>query len=94
MSTPQQLTLKGISNLEEAILNVIFEATQRDKYIRQHQIERKIGVYKRWRQSNWLVATILYKLAEEGRIVPNPNGHGYKLTDAEYNLLRILNSGS
>lgn len=86
---PEELTQKGISYLEEAILTVI--SASKDEYIKQKEIAITLGIYDCWERSKWLVQTILNKLDKEKRIVPKikvlANGRksrdGWKLTEAE-----------
>ena len=86
---PEELTQKGISYLEEAILTVI--STSKDEYIRQKKIATTLGVYDCWDKSKWLVQTIINKLAKDKRIVPKfeelANGKkirvGWKLAEVE-----------
>ena len=84
--TPKQLARLGIFHIEEAILEVLFQAT--DEYTLAADISRKIGIAQSYDQYSWIVAPILDKLAEEGRVEPRIVGtqkRGWKLTDRERN---------
>lgn len=90
MSNPKQLARVGIFYIEEAILEVLFEAMEaqeEDPFLRAVDVARKIGV-KHWTNENWLVSDILYKLRAEGRVEQREVGGPWKLTEAEYQKRR------
>ena len=85
MQSAKQLARVGVFYLEEAVLNVLFEAmgAQEDPFVRAVNIARKIGV-KHWDKENWVVSGILRKLEAEGRVEQRKKQGPWKLTEAEY----------
>lgn len=89
MQSAKQLVRIGIVYLEEAVLDVLFQAMENkdDPFVPAANISRKIGVGD-WDKHRWLVAVVLEKLFAEGRIEPRIIGtqrRGWKLTETEYN---------
>ena len=85
--TAKQLARIGVFHLEEAILEVLFQAD--GEYRRTVDIARAIGV-KSFDKYDWIVGRLLRsKLEEEGRVEAwlseNGNKTGWKLTTREYN---------
>ena len=82
--TPKQMARLGVFHIEEAILEVLFQAD--DEYLRLVDIARELGIHS-WNESQWIVASILYKLDEDGRVEPrlSTNGQrtGWKLSERE-----------
>ena len=89
-SFPKHLARTGIFYLEEAVLDVLFEAivTQEDAFVRAVDIRRKVGVYEDWDEDGWLVAGILRKLDVEGRAQQKEDRGPWKITEAEYQKRR------
>lgn len=85
MSSPKQLAGKGVSYLEEAILDVLLEAWEKEKYssIFAVKIKKRIGVGD-WDRDQRLTTAILVKLKEEGRVKRRGERGPWQLTDAEY----------
>ena len=94
MNIPE-VTRMAISNLEEAILYVLFKAREQgNKCLSGADIGRAMEIYWKWAKSTWLYCSILYKLEGEGRIKAQRSKTGktragWRLTDAEYNRLKI-----
>ncbi|MCY4553060.1 MAG: hypothetical protein OXC79_05265 [Candidatus Poribacteria bacterium] len=89
MQSAKQLARTGIFYLEEAILNVLFEAMEaqpEDPYVRRVKIRQKIGVYKLYSTYGWSIGGFLKKLEAEDRIEQELRGSAsfWKLTEAEY----------
>lgn len=89
MSSPKQLARAGIFYLEEAVLEVLFEArktTPEDPYVQRVEIRRKIGVYNLHRIYEWSLGGFLNKLKGEKRIEQEVRGRAsfWKLTETEY----------
>ena len=84
--TQKQMARIGVFYLEEAILETLFQSD--DEYVRAVDIARKMGI-KSWDPDDWVVARILYKLDEDGRVEARrgPSGQrtGWKLTTHEKN---------
>ena len=84
--TAKQLTRIGVSYIEEAILDTLFQAD--DEYTRGADITRVIGI-KSWDNYDWIVTNILPKLEEEGRVEARRRADGknagWKLTTREHN---------
>ena len=84
--TAKQLTRIGVFYIEEAILDTLFQAN--DLYVRAADIARDLGV-KSWDESDWIVATILYKLEKDERVEARRDAGGrktgWKLTTLEKN---------
>ena len=86
MQSAKQLARIGIFYLEEAVLDVLFEAmetSQEDPFVRAVDIARKIGA-EHWTNENWLVSDVLYKLKAEERVEQETNRGPWKLTETEY----------
>ena len=96
MNNPEQLAQKGIDYLEEAILDVLFEAKQneRDPFVRLRDMRKILGIYNQWRNDNWLIRSLLYKLEyKDEKIKQKVEGGPWKLTDAEYNRRSMQQEG-
>ena len=85
MSNPKQLARIGIFYIEEAILEVLFEAIDAPdgSFVRAIDIALKIGV-KHGLNENWLVSDILKKLEADGRVEQREARGPWKLTEDEY----------
>lgn len=85
--TAKQLTRIGLFYVEEAILDTLFQAG--DEYVRAADIARALGISKSWDESDWIVAVVLYKLDEDGRVEARRSTSGrrtgWKLTVPEKN---------
>lgn len=85
----------AVSNLEKAILHVLFKAREQgNECLSGAAIGRAMEIYWEWTKSTWLYCSILYKLEDEGRIKAQRSKTGktragWRLTDAEYNRLKI-----
>lgn len=93
MQSPKQLARIGIFYLEEAVLDVLFEAmaAQEASFVRAVDIRKKVGIDKEWDRDQWLIRSILEKLKMEERVQPRIVGkqqRGWKLTEAEYEKRR------
>ena len=90
MSSLEQLTQKGIVCLEKAILDVLFEAKQNgnNPFVRLVGMRRTFGIHNKWRNDNWLVRSLLYKLEEDKRVWQDGIRGPWQLTDTEYNRLK------
>ena len=90
-ANPKDLAKRGISYLENAILGVFLEfPRQGDHYVSKADIERKLGIHHRWKNFQFLCASILYKLEGEQRVEPlmkNGRRVGWRLTEAGYRRL-------
>lgn len=89
-TTPGTLACIGIDYLKKSVLDVLFEARVAEKEVlsvRDVEICQKIGMYAYFDKDGWLVATILKKLEEEGRVEQKVKGGPWSLTDAEYERL-------
>ena len=84
--TPKQFARIGVFHLEEAILEVLFQADS--EYVRAADITRDIGI-KSFDNPDWIVAILLGKLEEDGRVESRRSERGtrtgWKLTVREYN---------
>lgn len=92
MQSAKQLARVGIFYLEEAVLDVLFQAMKsgNNPFMNVAEITRKIGVKAVWDKGEWCIRDICKELYVEGRIEPtySSNGkqiRGYKLTKTEYN---------
>ena len=94
MNIPE-VTRIAISNLEETVLHVLFKAREQgNECLSGADIGRKMKIYWEWPKSTWLYCSILYKLEGEERIKAQRSKTGktragWRLTDAEYNRLKI-----
>ena len=94
MNIPE-VTRIAISNLEETVLHVLFKAREQgNECLSGADIGRKMKIYWEWPKSTWLYCSILYKLEDEERIKAQRSKTGktragWRLTDAEYNRLKI-----
>lgn len=90
-----EVTRMAISNLEETVLHVLFKAREQgNECLSGADIGRAMKIYWEWPKSTWLYCSILYKLEDEGRIKAQRSKMGkrragWRLTDAEYNRLKI-----
>ena len=85
LHAPKKQARLGVFHIEEAILEVLFQAN--DEYTSAVDISRKIGI-KPWDPYDWLIGIILRKLEQDGRAEPRVIGtqrKGWKLTDRERN---------
>ena len=92
MQTPRQLTRIGVFYLEEAILDVLFEAkhNRNNPFVRLVEMRKTFGIYNQWTNDNWLVRSLLYKLEKnDNKVQQNRKGGAWQLTDAEYNRRKI-----
>ena len=85
--TPKQFARIGVFHLEEAILEVLFQADS--EYMRTTDITRAIGI-KSFDNWDWIVGRLLRsKLEEDGRVESRRSERGtrtgWKLTTREYN---------
>ncbi len=91
MNSPKQLTRIGIFYLEEAILDVLSEARHQGRdFISKADIEREVGIYQRWENSQFLCASILNKLEGDARIKTRQSETGrtrtgWQIEETEYN---------
>ena len=85
MQSAKQLARIATFYLEEAVLDVLFEAMSVPEapFVRAVDIARKIGI-EHWTNENWLVSDILYKLRAEERVEQKTNRGPWKLTEVEY----------
>lgn len=85
--TAKQLTRIGLFHIEEAILEILFQA--RSTYMRAADIPHELGISQSYDKTSWIVAPILYKLEEDGRVESRRSESGrrtgWKLTTREYN---------
>ena len=94
MNIPE-VTRMAISNLEEAMLYVLFKAREQgNKCLSGADIGRAMEIYWEWTKSTWLYCSILYKLEDEGRIKAQRSKTGkrrvgWRLSDDEYNRRKI-----
>ena len=94
MNIPK-VTQTALSDLEEAILHVLFKAREQgNKCLSGAAIGRAMEIYQEWPKSTWLYCSILYKLEGEERIKAQrgktgKRRAGWRLMDAEYNRLKI-----
>ena len=91
MSNPTELALKGIFYLEEAILEVLFEAMEahpEDPYLRRVEIRQKIGVYDLHPKFGWTLEGTMHKLKAEDRVEQREKRGPWKLTETEYQKRR------
>ena len=90
MSSPKQLVRIGIFYLEEAILDVLFEAMEADReapYIKLRDIKKQIG--GEWKKHGWSARELLKKLEEKpSRVEQREAGGPWKLTETEYQKRR------
>ncbi len=89
MQSPEQLAGIGIDYLEEAVLDVLFQAREtspENPYVQRFDIRRKIGVYNLYDKYGWSIGGFLNKLKGEKRIEKEKRGKAsfWKLTEAEY----------
>ena len=84
--TAKQLTRVGVFHIEEAILDILFQADE--EYTRIADITQAIGI-KSWDNFDWIVGRIPRKLEEDRRVEARLNARGnrtgLKLTTREYN---------
>ena len=90
-----EVTRVAVSNLEKAILYVLFKAREQgNKCLSGADIGRDMEIYGEWSKSTWLYCSILYKLEDEGRIKAQRSKTGktragWRLTDVEYDRLKM-----
>lgn len=85
MAHPKQLARIGLFYIEEAILEVLFEAKQNgNPLVRLVDIQKKLGMHQKWEQDNWLPRSVLYKLCCEKRVRQEKERDPFEITDAEY----------
>ena len=82
--TPKQQARLGVFHIEEAILDTLFQAN--NTYVRLVDIARELGIQS-WNESEWIVASIVYRLEEDGRVEARYDAGGrrtgLKLSDRE-----------
>ena len=82
--TPKQQARVGVFHIEEAILETLFQAD--DGYVRLVDIARELGIQS-WNESEWIVASIVYRLEEDGRVEARYDAGGrrtgWKLSERE-----------
>ena len=83
MQSTKQLARIGIFYLEEAVLDVLFQATEENQLVIAAEIRRKIGLGE-IDESNWVVRGILRKLKNEERVEQREERGPWKLTETEY----------
>lgn len=83
MQSAKQLARIGIFYLEEAVLDVLFQATEENQLVIAAEIRRKIGLGE-IDESDWVIRGLLRKLETEGRVEQSEEPRGWKLTEAEY----------
>ena len=88
--TAKQLTRIGVFHIEEAILETLFHAEI--KYTRAADIARAIGL-KSFDQYDWIIAILLSKLEEEGRVEARVEIHNQKERKTGWKLTSIENFG-
>ena len=92
--TVKQLTRIGVSYIEEAILEILFQS--HGTYLRAAAISRDCGL-STWDTSQWTASQILRKLEEDGRVEArlSENGRqrtGWKLTTREFDRRADISS--
>ena len=65
----EQLASVGISHIEESILEVLTHGN-----MRQVDITKTIGIHLQWKNSHWIVNSLLNKLEGEKRVEPSRIG--------------------
>ena len=92
MQSPKQFTRIGISYLEKAILEVLFQAMKsgNDPFVNVAEITRKIGVKAVWDKGEWAVRDVCRGLYQKKRVERKYSStgkqiRGYRLTATEYN---------
>ena len=87
MQSAKQLVRTGIFYLEEAILEVLFEARETPHpYVKLTDINEEIG--GKWDEDGWSVRILLKKLEEAGRVEQREVRGPWKLTEVEYEKRR------
>lgn len=85
--TPKQLARLGVFYIEEAILEILFQAN--DTYISRKEVANKLGMLESWHESEWIIYVTLNKLEEDARAEPDLGADGqrkgWKLTALERN---------
>lgn len=82
--TPKQAIRLGIFYVEEAILDTLSNVEE----LSQADISRSVGTHDTWENSGWLVASLVRKLEDEGRIhvtrrSPAGQAQSWALTETE-----------
>ena len=84
--SPKQYARIGRFLLEEAILDVLLEAQQRNECLGPTAISKKIGIFRAQDDHRSYIAyNILQKLEDEGRVERSPSVRGgWQLTQEEF----------
>ena len=87
--SPKEHVQIAVSHLEDAVLDLLSEAKQKGKVLIQADIERLTGTYREWECSQWIIATILYKLRDDGcavqqKVTEGNKKRGWYITEAGY----------
>ena len=87
MQSAKQLARIGLFYLEEAVLDVLFEARETPHlYVKLAEINKEIG--GKWAKDGWSVRILLKKLEAEGRVEQREVRGPWKLTETEYEKRR------
>lgn len=87
---PKQLSRIGEFHLQEAVLDVLFQAYPDDVALNPAEISRRAGIYRESGAAGMndaIVHGVLNQLAEHGRVErvePNVRGRGWRLSPDEY----------
>ena len=91
--SPKQLAKKGISYLEEAVLDVLFR-TYNQESLSSREISKRAGLprreHEKW-EDDMIAYGVLDKLQVEGRVKNNQPGRGpdrWQLTEKEFEKRR------
>ncbi len=91
--SPKQLSQKGVSYLEEAVLDVLFRAYNQE-FLSSREISKRAGLprreHEKW-EDDMIAYGVLDKLQVEGRVKNNQPGRGpdrWQLTDKEFEKRR------
>ena len=87
MQSAKQLARTGIFYLEEAVLDVLFQATEENQLVIAAEIRRKIGLGE-IDESAWVIRGILQKLKNEERVEQREERGPWKLTEVQYQKRR------
>ena len=68
MDNPKQLAQTGISYLEEAILDVLFEAkhSKESDFVRGRDIRERLGTHSKWKKRNLACAFRALQITRRG----------------------------
>jgi DNA-binding IclR family transcriptional regulator len=91
--SPKQLSQKGVSYLEEAVLDVLFKAYNQES-LSAREISRRAGLprreHEKW-EDDMIAYGVLDKLQNEGRVKNDRLGKGagrWQLTEKEFEKRR------